>query len=116
MAGSGYGALVAPVVLAGVGVSVAMTAAQSAAVAAAPPGTVGVAAGLYAMSRQVGGVVGIALTGAVFVGAGGGPAPEAFAQGFPAAIATAAALSLVGAVAGLGLPARAPARALVAAR
>ena len=112
----GYGALVAPIVLAGIGVSVAMTAAQSAAVAAAPPGTVGVASGIYAMSRQVGGVVGIALIGAVFVGAGGGPSPEAFGDGFPAAIATAAVLSLVGAVAGLVLPARTPAPALEAAR
>jgi EmrB/QacA subfamily drug resistance transporter len=120
-AGSGYGALeygalVAPIVLAGIGVSVAMTAAQSAAVAAAPPGTVGVASGIYAMSRQVGGVVGIALIGAVFVGAGGGPSPEAFGDGFPAAIASAAALSLVGAVAGLVLPARTPMPVLAAAR
>ncbi|MGI5128091.1 MFS transporter [Pseudonocardia sp. CA-107938] len=113
-AGSGYGALVAPIVLAGVGVSVAMTAAQSAAVAAAPPGTVGVASGLYAMARQLGGVVGIALAGAVFVGGGGGPTPAAFLPGFAAAITAAAALSLVGALVGLGLPARQPASAVPA--
>jgi hypothetical protein len=42
----------------------------------------------------------------VFAGAGSYTSAEAFSDGFAAAIAVSAALSLVGAIAGLGLPGR----------
>ena len=58
------------------------------------------------MLRELGGVFGIAILVAVFAGAGSYASPEAFSDGFAAAIAVSAALSLVGAIAGLGLPGR----------
>ena len=62
------------------------------------------------MMRELGGVFGIAVAVAVFAGAGGYASPQAFTDGFAPAIGVAAALALVGALAGQ-LPARAqPAR------
>ena len=58
------------------------------------------------MLRELGGVFGIAILVAVFAGAGRYASAEAFTDGFAPAIAVSAALSLVGAIAGLGLPGR----------
>ena len=58
------------------------------------------------MMRELGGVFGIAVAVAVFAGAGGYASAEAFTDGFAPAIGVAAALSLAGAIAGLGLPSR----------
>ncbi|GAA1026332.1 DHA2 family efflux MFS transporter permease subunit [Virgisporangium ochraceum] len=98
-----YAGLVVPLMVAGCGVSMAMPAAQSASVGAAPPEMVGIASGLYAMTRQLGGVIGVAVLGAVFVGAGGYASfPTAFAR----ALVAGGVLSLLGAVAGLGVASR----------
>ena len=51
-------------------------------------------------------MLGIALGVAAFAGAGSYASPAAFSDGFVAAIGVSAALSLVGAIAGLGLPGR----------
>ena len=59
------------------------------------------------MLRELGGVLGIAVVVAVFAGAGSYASPTTFSDGFAAAIAVSAALSAVGAIAGLGLPGRA---------
>jgi hypothetical protein len=58
------------------------------------------------MMRELGGVFGIAVAVAVFAGAGSYASVPAFTDGFAPAIGGAAALSLVGAVAGLALPGR----------
>jgi hypothetical protein len=58
------------------------------------------------MLRELGGVFGIAILVAVFAGAGSYASAETFSDGFAPAIAVSAALSLVGAIAGLGLPGR----------
>jgi hypothetical protein len=65
---------------------------------------VGKAAGANSMLRELGGVFGIAILVAVFAGAGSYASAEAFSDGFAAAIAVSAVLSVVGAAAGLGLP------------
>jgi hypothetical protein len=65
---------------------------------------VGKAAGANSMLRELGGVFGIAILVAVFTGAGSYASAEAFTDGFAPAIAVSAALSLVGAIVGLGLP------------
>jgi hypothetical protein len=57
--------------------------------------------------RELGGVFGIALSVAVFAGAGSYASPIAFADGFTAAMGVAAGLSLVAAAAGAALPGRA---------
>ncbi|GAA3381811.1 DHA2 family efflux MFS transporter permease subunit [Cryptosporangium minutisporangium] len=98
-----YTDLVVPLMVAGSGVSMAMPAAQSASVGALPREAVGIASGVYAMMRQLGGVVGVAVMAAVFATAGG---YEAFTSGFSGALATAGVLSALGALAGLGIAAR----------
>jgi EmrB/QacA subfamily drug resistance transporter len=101
-----YGTLVAPLVVAGVGVSLAIPAAQASVVGAVAPELVGKAAGVNSMMRQLGGVFGVALTVAVFGARGGYASPQAFVDGFAPAIAVAAALSIAGALAAAVMPAR----------
>jgi len=101
-----YGELVAPLVVAGVGVSMAIPSAQNSVVSSVPDEALGKAAGANSMMRELGGVFGIALAVAVFAGAGSYISPAAFTDGFAPAIGVAAMLSLVGAFAGLSLPGR----------
>ncbi|WP_019929434.1 MFS transporter [Nocardia sp. BMG111209] len=108
-AGSGYPALIAPMVLAGVGVSAAMPAAQSAILGAVDPQAIGTASGLYNTGRQLGGALGIAVVSVVFTAYGGYATPATVTDGFRAAIAVSAALSAAGAVAGLAVRRRAAA-------
>jgi DHA2 family methylenomycin A resistance protein-like MFS transporter len=58
-----YAALVAPLAATGLGMSLTMPAATTAVVEAAPGGRAGLAAGVINASRQVGGVIGVALLG-----------------------------------------------------
>jgi EmrB/QacA subfamily drug resistance transporter len=109
--GVAYGRLVAPLVLAGAGVSMAMPAAQSAIVGAVAREQIGRASATFSALRQLGGAFGVAILVAVFAGAGDYASPQAFADGFAPAIAVSAALSLAGAVAGAALPGLRPAAA-----
>jgi hypothetical protein len=102
-----YWRLVAPLVIAGCGASMALPALQNAVVSAVAPASIGKASGTYNMLRQLGGVFGIATLVAVFTGAGSYASAQLFSDGFTAAIGVAAGLSLVGALACAGLPARA---------
>jgi MFS family permease len=106
-----YSELVVPLMVAGCGVSMAMPATQSASVGALPRESVGIASGIYSMMRQLGGVVGVAVLAAVFTAAGG---YESFATGFARALAGCGVLSLLGALAGLGIAKRRSPRAGVA--
>ncbi len=101
-----YWRLVAPLVIAGCGVSMAMPALQNAVVSSVAPASIGKASGTFNTLRQLGGVFGIAVLVAVFTGAGGYGSPRLFSDGFTAAIAVGAGLSLLGAAAGFGLPGR----------
>jgi EmrB/QacA subfamily drug resistance transporter len=99
--GVAYAALVAPLVVAGCGVSMAMPAAQNAVIGAVPRDAIGKASGAFNTLRQLGGSFGIAILAAVFAGAGSYAGPQAFSDGFVPAIGVAAALSLAAAIAGL---------------
>jgi EmrB/QacA subfamily drug resistance transporter len=114
--GLAYGELVLPLIVAGVGVSMAIPAAQNSVVGSVGDAAVGKAAGANSMMRELGGVFGIAVTVAVFAGAGSYASPEAFTDGFAPAIGLAAALSLAGAAAGAALPRRNVATRSVAGR
>jgi EmrB/QacA subfamily drug resistance transporter len=103
-----YGAFVVPAIVAGVGVSMAIPAAQNSVVGSVALEAVGKAAGANSMMRELGGVFGIAIVVAVFAGAGGYASATDFLDGFAPGIAVAAALSLAGAAAGLLLPGRRP--------
>jgi EmrB/QacA subfamily drug resistance transporter len=104
--GVAYSSLVAPLALAGVGVSMAMPAAQNAVMSSVTLAEMGKASGVFNMGRFLGGVFGIAALVAVFSARGAVDTPASFSYGFAAAMMLAAALSLLGAVAGLRLPAR----------
>jgi EmrB/QacA subfamily drug resistance transporter len=104
--GVAYASLVAPLVFAGVGVSMAMPAAQNAILGSVAVTEMGKASGVFNMGRFLGGMFGIAALVAVFSAHGSVDSPAHFSTGFAAAIGVAAGLSLLGAVAGLWLPAR----------
>jgi EmrB/QacA subfamily drug resistance transporter len=104
--GIAYPRLVLPLVLAGCGVSLAMPAAQSAAIGAVPRAAIGKASGTLNTLRQLGGVFGIATLAAVFAGNGGYASPAAFAAGLRPAVVVATLLSAGGAAAGLWMPGR----------
>jgi hypothetical protein len=59
------------------------------------------------MTRQLGGVFGVAIGAAVFSGAGSYASASAFGDGFGPALGVAAAFSLLGATCAAGLPRRA---------
>jgi EmrB/QacA subfamily drug resistance transporter len=99
-----YGEFVVPVIIAGVGISMAIPSAQNSVLGSVAQEAVGKAAGTNSVMRELGGVFGIAIAVAVFAGAGSYASPQAFADGFGPAAGVAAALALVGAVAGSFLP------------
>jgi EmrB/QacA subfamily drug resistance transporter len=104
--GLAYGEMIAPLVVAGVGASMAIPPAASSVVGAVAQEEVGKAAGANSMLRELGGVFGIAILVAVFAGAGSYASAAAFSDGFAPAMGVSAALSVVGALAALGLPGR----------
>ncbi|MFF2550212.1 MFS transporter [Nocardia sp. NPDC058058] len=104
-----YAMLVAPFVIAGIGASMAIPSAQSAVLRAVPISGVGAASGTYNALRQLGGAFGIAVPAAVFAATGGYASARSFTDGFTAAIIAGALLALLGAAAGLLIPAGTPA-------
>jgi EmrB/QacA subfamily drug resistance transporter len=113
--GVAYAELVAPMAVAGAGVSMAMPAAQSSVLRSVGRDEVGKAAGIFNMLRFLGGSFAIAVVAAVFAGAGSYASAQAFSDGFAAAIAVCAGLSLAGALVALPLVRRAPQAAAVPA-
>lgn len=104
--GATYPTMVAPLILAGVGVSMAMPAAQNAVLSSVAVTEVGKASGVFNMGRFLGGMFGVALLVAVFSAYGAADTPAHFAGGFAAAMLVAATLSVFAALAGAFLPAR----------
>jgi EmrB/QacA subfamily drug resistance transporter len=99
-----YSELVVPMVVAGVGISMAIPSAQNSVLGSISDEAVGKAAGTNSLMRELGGVFGIAVAVAVFAGAGSYASAQAFVDGFTPAIAVSAALAIAGAVAGSLLP------------
>jgi EmrB/QacA subfamily drug resistance transporter len=101
-----YADMVAPLILAGSGVSLAIPPTQSVVMTAVAPADIGKASGTFNMLRQLGGVFGIAICAAVFAANGGYASPAAFTSGFGPAMGACAGLALAGAIAGLLIPRR----------
>lgn len=101
-AGTSYPALMAPLFVAGVGISLVFPTVAAATLGDAGPARMGVASSTANASRQVGGAIGIAAIGAVFLAAGGFESTSAIVDGLGPALITAAAVSMLGAVIGLG--------------
>ena len=108
--GMEYSAVLGPFLVGGVGVSMAIPAAQNSVVGSAADAVIGKAAGVNSMMRELGGVFGIALAVTVFAGAGSYASADAFTDGFSAAIGVTAGLAAAGALTALALPRRSRAR------
>ncbi|QYN32621.1 DHA2 family efflux MFS transporter permease subunit [Pseudonocardia sp. DSM 110487] len=104
-----YLELLPALVVGGVGLTMAMPAAQKAVVGAVQPQEIGQASGAFMMLRILGGVFGVAVTVAVFAGSGGYASAEEFSAGFAAAMTAVAAFAVVGMLVALGVPGRRPA-------
>ena len=104
-----YGELVAPLVIAGAGASMAIPAIQNAVLGAVAPSEIGQASGAFNTMRQLGGAFGVAVMAAAFAATGSYAGAHAFSDGFSAAMTISAGLSLAGAAAALLLPGREPA-------
>jgi Na+/melibiose symporter-like transporter len=114
--GGSYPALIPAMIVAGVGASAVMPAAQHAAIAAAGRESIGTASGVYNAMRQVGGAFGIAIASAVFTAAGSFASPAAVTRGTRAALLVTAGIAVLGALASTGLSAPAERAASVPAR
>jgi EmrB/QacA subfamily drug resistance transporter len=109
--GVGYGSLIAPLVVSGIGISMVFPTVANAVVGSVPIASSGLAAGTNNTLRETGGVFGVAVLAAVFAARGGYESSAAFMHGFRVAEIVAAAVAGFGAlVASLG-----PGRAVPAA-
>ncbi|MGI8430643.1 MAG: MFS transporter [Solirubrobacteraceae bacterium] len=104
--GVAYTSLLGPLIVAGVGVSLAIPSAQNSVLASSAMDAIGKAAGVNSMMRELGGVLGIAVAVAVFAGAGSYLSRAAFFDGFSTAFGVIAGLSAMGAIASMALPSR----------
>jgi EmrB/QacA subfamily drug resistance transporter len=111
-AGMSYGELIAPLMVAGVGISMTFPAAQNSVVSSVPEEAIGKAAGTNSTMRELGGVFGIALGVAAFAAVGGYASPADFSDGFVGAMSVSAGLSVLAALFGAALPARLTSRTL----
>ena len=101
-----YTSLLGPFIVAGVGVSMAIPAAQNSVVGSVEDDDLGKASGANSMMRELGGVFGIAVAVAVFAANGSYHSSAHFIEGFAPAIRASAGFSLLGAVAAAFLPGR----------
>src|SRR4051812_49825501 len=88
--GMSYTELLGPFIVAGVGVSMAIPAAQNSVVTSVEDDALGKAAGANSMMRELGGVFGIAVAVAVFAAAGSYVSAPAFVEGLRPPIGVAA--------------------------
>jgi EmrB/QacA subfamily drug resistance transporter len=102
--GTGYPALITPMLLIGTGLALAIPAATRAVTSIVAPADIGTASGAFSTMRQLGGAFGVAIVGAAFAATGSYASPAAFSRGFTTAFSVAAGLALAGAAAGTVLP------------
>ena len=95
--GSGYGRFVLPMIIAGVGVSMAVPAVPAAALGAVAPQDMGRASGVNNTLQRFGGAFGVAVAAAVFSAHGQLGSPAGMTAGFRPALVVSALLSLLGA-------------------
>ncbi|MFI2209061.1 DHA2 family efflux MFS transporter permease subunit [Streptomyces sp. NPDC020141] len=101
-----YAALLPALIAGGVGMGLFYAPAASVLMSSVVPAERGAAAGANNALREVGGVLGIAVLGAVFASRGGFASPEDFRGGVAAALWTGAAAVALGCLAALLVPAR----------
>jgi len=104
-----YGALVLPLVVAGVGVSMALPIAPTVVVSSVKPHEMGKASGVNSTLQRFGAAFAIAVASSVFAANGHIGTAASFQAGFRPALAVVASLSVLGAVVALAVGARAKA-------
>jgi MFS family permease len=97
-ASSSYLDFLAPLVVAGVGISMVLPTAATAVVSSVQPVDMGKASGVNSTMQRFGGVFGITVVAAVFAANGHIATPATYLAGFRPAFAAAGALSLLGAL------------------
>jgi MFS family permease len=100
---AGYGAYVAPLLIAGIGISMALPCVSAAGLNAVSPSSLGRAAGVLNTMQQFGAVFGIAVATTVFNAHGSLASATAVISGYRPALAVAGALSVAGAFTALAL-------------
>jgi EmrB/QacA subfamily drug resistance transporter len=101
--GTGYPALVAPMIIIGAGFALAIPALTRSVTSTVPPVDIGTASAAFTTMRQLGGAFGVAVLSAAFAASGG---YATFSHGFTTAFAVATGLALIGAVVGVILTGR----------
>jgi EmrB/QacA subfamily drug resistance transporter len=104
--GVGYGSLILPLIVAGVGIAMCFPTVANAVVGSVPIDDVGVAAGTNNAIREIGGVFGVAIVSAVFVAQGSYSSRTSFIDGFKPAEMVAAVLALTGLLAAVLAPSK----------
>jgi EmrB/QacA subfamily drug resistance transporter len=108
-----YGDMVAPFVICGIGMTLFFVPLASVVLGTLPKALEGVASGANAAFRELGGVLGIAVLGAVFSSRGGYASAQDYVSGLVPAVSVGAAVVAVGALCALALPGRRRLRAPV---
>ena len=105
-AGVPYGQLVVPLILAGVGMSMAIPMAATVMVSAVQPQQIGKASGVNSTLQRFGAAFAIAVASAVFAAYGHIGTPSTFIAGFRPALGAVACLSLLGAISAMAVSSR----------
>ena len=105
-AGAGYGGFVIPLIIAGVGISMALPVVPNAVLSAVHPTDMGKASGVNSTLQRFGAAFAIAIAAAVFAANGHLGTPVSFTAGFRPALAVVAGLSMLGALSALALNGR----------
>ncbi len=104
--GTGYGTLVAPLIVAGIGTALCFPSVANQVTGSVPAADVGVAAGTNNALNALGGVFGIAILGAIFASHGGYATHATFFDGFRPAEWAAAGASAIGVIAAALAPSK----------
>ncbi len=104
--GTGYGTLVAPLIIAGTGTALCFPTVANQVTGSVPAADVGVAAGTNNALNALGGVFGIAILGVIFAAHGGYATHATFIDGFRPAEWAAAGASAIGVIAAALAPGR----------
>ena len=96
-------ALVVALLIAGIGISMALPTVPTAVLNSVAPAEIGKASGINYMMQRFGAVFGIAIAGAIFSARGHLGSPGAFTDGFKPALAACSILSLLATIAAIGV-------------
>jgi MFS family permease len=109
-----YADLVVPFVVCGIGMTLFFVPLASLVLGAVPRELEGVASGANAAFRELGGVLGIAVLGAIFSSRGGYASGQDYVNGMTVAVYAGAAVVAIGAITAMLVPSRRTGRDLVA--